>query len=63
MVDCGLLQVIEIRRVVDVTEGINLMEPDRKIGLERRAPASGTEPGSALMQRCPRASFGSDVES
>jgi hypothetical protein len=36
MVDCGLFQVIEIRRVVDVTEGIDLMEPDPKKRLKRR---------------------------
>jgi hypothetical protein len=36
VVDCGLFQVIEICRVVDMTEGIDLMEPDPKIGLERR---------------------------
>jgi hypothetical protein len=38
MVDCGLFQVIEICRVVDMTEGIDLMEPDPKICLERRNP-------------------------
>jgi hypothetical protein len=38
MVDCGLFQVIEIRRVVDVTEGIDLMESDPKKGFERRDP-------------------------
>ena len=36
MVDGGLFQVIEIRRVVDVTEGIDLMEPNPKMGLECR---------------------------
>jgi hypothetical protein len=36
MVDCGLFQVIEIGRVVDMTEGIGLMEPDPKKGLECR---------------------------
>ena len=36
MVDCGLFQVIEIGRVVDVPEGIDLMEPDSKKGLECR---------------------------
>jgi hypothetical protein len=35
MVDCCLFQVVEIRRVVHVTEGIDLVEPDPKIGLER----------------------------
>ncbi len=35
MVDRGLFQIIEIGRVVDVTERIDLMEPDPKIGLER----------------------------
>lgn len=36
MVNCGLFQVIEIRRVVDMTEGVDFMEPDPKIGLECR---------------------------
>jgi hypothetical protein len=40
MVDRRLFQVVEIRRVVDMTEGIDLMEPDPKIGLERRDPCT-----------------------
>ena len=35
MVDRRLLQIIEIRRVVDVPECIDLMEPDSKKGFER----------------------------
>ena len=35
MVDRCLFQIIEIGRVVDVTERVDLMEPDPKIGLER----------------------------
>jgi hypothetical protein len=36
VIDRGLLQIIEIGRIVDVTECNNLMKSDPKMGLERR---------------------------
>jgi hypothetical protein len=34
MVDRGLFQIIEVGRVVDMTERIDLVEPDPKKGFE-----------------------------